>query len=170
MRTIVRIAGIALCALTACNYTEGECWIDGDGVGTVGVGGGPIVPGAGGFGEVPPEPQGAGDIPPPDCNIEKDNPCNEKCLSDYIAAAEQCTEIKDAAQKAACDDNAHTRYVSCRENCQKAFNECYDKCDAIAEKERQKCEKMAPGPGRAKCQQAVQEQWIACYAECRKKK
>jgi hypothetical protein len=49
-------------------------------------------------------------------------------------------------------------------------NDCYDKCDAIAEKEREKCNKMDPGPGRAKCNQAVQEQWAACYEECRKKK
>lgn len=51
-----------------------------------------------------------------------------------------------------------------------ANNDCYDKCDAIAEKEREKCDKMDPGPGRAKCNQAVQEQWAACYEECRKKK
>ena len=111
-----------------------------------------------------------GDSPPPDCNIVKDTPCNEKCLADYVAAAEKCTELKDdEAQKKTCDEKAFAAYSSCRDNCRNVLDDCYDKCDAIADKEREKCEKMAPGPGRAKCNQAVQEQWAACYEECRKK-
>ena len=58
MRRVLQLAGIAaLVVVTACNYTEGSCWIDGQDSGSVGAGGGPIGPGWGGFGEAPPEPQ-----------------------------------------------------------------------------------------------------------------
>jgi hypothetical protein len=54
--------------VAACNYTDGACYERGHGGSNVaGVGGGPIVPGQGGFGDVPPESQGAGDTPDP-CN------------------------------------------------------------------------------------------------------
>lgn len=62
MRKLLWIAGLAMLVLVTCNYDEGACWIDGQGDGAVGAGGGPILPpGAGGFGDVPPEPQGATD-------------------------------------------------------------------------------------------------------------
>lgn len=66
MRKPLCIAAIAMSVLVTCNYDEGQCWIDGQEDGAVGAGGGPIVPGAGGFGDVPPEPQDATD-PTPDC-------------------------------------------------------------------------------------------------------
>lgn len=60
----------AFLGFAACNYTEGQCYRreDIEGSGTDGVGGGPIVPGWGGFGDAPPEPQDATDPPPLDCN------------------------------------------------------------------------------------------------------
>lgn len=71
MRKLWWIAGLAVSVLITCNYDEGECWIEGQGNGSVGAGGGPILPGAGGFGDVPPEPQDAAD-PPPDCDPGND--------------------------------------------------------------------------------------------------
>lgn len=63
------IAAIAIACLTACNYTEGQCWIQDEDNGGMGAGGGPIVPyGGGGYGNVPPEPQDADDPPPLECN------------------------------------------------------------------------------------------------------
>lgn len=53
---------------SACTTSDGECWLKNeDGAGS-GVGGGPIIPSQGGYGDVAPEPQGAGDSPSPaDC-------------------------------------------------------------------------------------------------------
>ena len=160
--------------LTACNYTEGQCWIDGESAGSVGAGGGPLVPGWGGFGDVPPEPQGAGDPLPPDCNIVKDTPCNEKCLADYVAAAEKCTEFKDdEAQKKTCDEAAFARYASCRENCAKAKNDdlekCKDKCDEKATEEHKLCDPIEDKKQKAKCRQAAEEHRSTCYMACEDK-
>lgn len=56
MKRVLQLTGIAALVLSACNYTEGSCWIDGEDSGGVGAGGGPIGPGWGGYGDVPPEP------------------------------------------------------------------------------------------------------------------
>jgi hypothetical protein len=53
--------------ILGCQVMAGECWpVSEDGEGQ-GAGGGPLVPGSGGFGDVPPEPQATGDSPPPGC-------------------------------------------------------------------------------------------------------
>jgi RNA polymerase sigma factor (sigma-70 family) len=155
-RWLLCIAGVAMTIFTACNWDEGACWIDGQGGGNAGVGSvgsGPIVPaGAGGSGDVPPEPQDATDPPPPDCNIVADSPCNEKCLSDYVAAAVECTKIKDEAQKRSCDDSAYATYKSCRGNCQKQAdkNACVLMYDACQDKKGLPCEKEVDG-GKTLC-------------------
>lgn len=53
--------------IVGCQVMAGECWpVSEDGQGE-GAGGGPLIPGSGGFGEAPPEPQATGDSPPPEC-------------------------------------------------------------------------------------------------------
>ncbi|MEZ4308352.1 MAG: hypothetical protein R3F14_09950 [Polyangiaceae bacterium] len=57
-------ATLTILMLWGCQEIDGECWLvseDGPGAG---VGGGPIVPGSGGYGDVPPAPQSTGDSPP----------------------------------------------------------------------------------------------------------
>ncbi len=54
--------------VTACNYTDGQCYLREDVEGSDGAGGGVIAPPAGGFGDVPPKPQGAGEPQSFDCN------------------------------------------------------------------------------------------------------
>jgi hypothetical protein len=71
MRKLLCIAGVTILGFIACNYDEGECWIDGQEAGGVGAGGPILPPGTGGFGDVPPEPQDAAD-PPVDCNPDDD--------------------------------------------------------------------------------------------------
>lgn len=157
--------------LTACNYTEGQCWIDGEGAGSVGAGGGPLVPGWGGFGEVPPEPQGVGDPLPPDCNIVKDTPCKEKCLADYVAAAEKCTELKDnEAQKRTCDEAAFARYASCREECVKQENDCLEHCKQLCDQIMDKCkEDCKNDPNPSACRSRCMDDYGKCLKECDKK-
>lgn len=166
MRRMSWIAAVVVVGL-ACNYTEGQCWIDNEGEGSVGAGAGPIGPGWGGYGDVPPEPQDLGDPPPPDCNIAPDSPCNEKCLADYVATAEKCSEIKDAAQKRACDDNSYTVYKSCRETCAKAANDCLDQCKdlcvTIWEGCYDKCGKDHV------CKEKCMQDLIACNEKCEEK-
>lgn len=59
-------ASLILCS-GGCTVIDGECWPRSeDGQGS-GAGGGPIVPGQGGFGDVEPEPQDANGSPPADC-------------------------------------------------------------------------------------------------------
>jgi hypothetical protein len=72
MKKLFWTTGIALLVLAACNYDEGQCWIDGEGAGSDGAGAGPIVPGTGGYGDVPPDPQDATDPRLADCNAGDD--------------------------------------------------------------------------------------------------
>jgi hypothetical protein len=62
----------AILGIAACNYTDGQCYRreDVEGPGSDGAGGGPIVPGWGGYGDVPPTPQDADDPQPVDCDLE----------------------------------------------------------------------------------------------------
>lgn len=55
-------------SVTACNYTDGQCYLREDIEGSDGAGGGVIAPGTGGFGDAPPKPLGAGEPQPFDCN------------------------------------------------------------------------------------------------------
>lgn len=73
MKGLPWVAVAAILGLTACNYTEGPCYRreDIEGSGPNGVGGGPIVPGWGGYGDVPPDPQDNTDPKPVDCNLEE---------------------------------------------------------------------------------------------------
>lgn len=157
--------------ILACNYTDGQCYPDGQGGNNGGVGGGDISPnGSGGFGDVPRKPLDASGPMPPDCNVVPPDACHQKCLTDYENTAVKCAEIQDQSARKACNDGAYNVYKSCKDACAKALNDCYDKCDAIADKDREKCNKMAPGPGQAKCNQAVEEQRTACYRDCNNKK
>ncbi len=60
------LAGFAL-AFAGCTEVDGQCWRRSDDVPGSGVGGGPIGPGWGGYGDVDPQPQDAADQPPPGC-------------------------------------------------------------------------------------------------------
>jgi hypothetical protein len=66
------LASTAIWGFTACNYTEGPCYRreDIEGPGSDGAGGGPIVPGWGGYGDVPPEQQSTTEPEQVDCNAE----------------------------------------------------------------------------------------------------
>lgn len=69
MKTRTWIPFALVLLLSACTYTDGQCWLRSDDNGGTGAGGGVIVPpyGGGDNGNVPPTPQGAGDSTPPDC-------------------------------------------------------------------------------------------------------
>lgn len=54
--------------VTACNYTDGQCYLREDVEGSDGAGGGVITTGTGGFGDVPRKPLAAGDPQSFDCN------------------------------------------------------------------------------------------------------
>ena len=75
------MAAFTAAAISACNYTVGECYPRGEGAGHgsegVGSGGGIIIPtGVGGFGEAPPKQPQDGTSPSIPCNSdETENPC-----------------------------------------------------------------------------------------------
>lgn len=72
MRSLVWIAFVTATLLSSCNYDEGACWSPAEDDGQTGVGGGPIVPGGGGFGETSPEPTPQGAEPsPPNCGSQQ---------------------------------------------------------------------------------------------------
>lgn len=94
------LAGL-VCAWASlgCQDVDGECWpVSEDGQGA-GAGGGPIVPGTGGYGNVPPEPQDADGSHPRKCGgddaeelggVTCGNPieCSKLCF----AASKSCVE------------------------------------------------------------------------------
>lgn len=68
------LAVTALFDVAACNYTDGPCYRREDiqNPSPNGAGGGPIVPGTGGYGDAPPpRPQSTDDPQPIDCDVEK---------------------------------------------------------------------------------------------------
>lgn len=166
MSVVIRQAlpkiALAAALLGACNYTEGECWLRSEQDGQPGAGGGPIVPGAGGYGSTPPEPQSEDDPPIPDCNITGDSPCNEKCLSKYEADAVGCTKIQDDAQRGACNGSAYAKYKSCRDNCAEQEGDC-KKCKLDCDAEHDKCHaKCKTESCHAKCNDV----YAKCIKEC----
>lgn len=174
---------VLVCGLVAaCNWDTGECYPR-DQAGA-GVGGNIITPaGAGGFGDVPPEPQDATDPADPcgpqtaECTLTwkaGSDVCKEQGTTNICTTLYQCQHATLADAQAACDrlygpSSGVESCGSCRWG-SSTNNDCYDKCDAIADKDREKCSKMSPGPDRAKCNQAVEDQRAACYADCKNKK
>lgn len=162
LRACFAAGALALSAMAACNYTEGECYPRGQVPGDIGsgAGGDVILPsGAGGLGDAPPEPQNADDPPTPDCNIATQSPCYEKCLADYEEAAANCTKITSVQERQQCNDNAYSAYKNCRESCQeKANQECDDKYQNCIDNGASSCQEREGG--KTLCQRC----WERCNA------
>jgi hypothetical protein len=161
-----KVLAFLFLGLTACNFDAGECHLRSEE--GAGAGGGVITPaGAGGFGDVPPEPQDATDPPPPECNIVKDSVCNEKCLTDYENEAAICGKITDDAQRTTCNDSAHARYKSCRNNCTQKENDCLDHCKDLCVEIWENCD---AGCGKDHvCKEKCIQKLIACNEKCEEK-
>lgn len=96
------LTGAATLGVAACNYTEGRCYRqeDVEGPGSEGAGGGPIVPGWGGYGDAPPDPQDETD-PPLNCNKTEQteqpepqaDPQRRCAVPGSDACVEQCASI-----------------------------------------------------------------------------
>ena len=92
MKRLLWISAITISLLTGCNYDEGQCWSRSEEDGQTGAGGGPIVPGGGGFGDAPPEPEPqAADPTPPDCPAASEVRCASPGSS---ACVDQCEAIE----------------------------------------------------------------------------
>lgn len=155
--------------LVGCGYIDGACWRrgeDGQGAGS-GVGGGPLLPGVGGYGDVSAGPQSTGPDQemPVECWVEG---CKDGCDRQREEDLDICRKIS-AEQQDGCRQRAEDRAVECHQACGR-LEKCYDKCDEKAAEGHKKCEAMEDGPGKAKCRQAVQEQLANCYRDCRRKK
>jgi len=91
------LGSMAILGPAACNYTDGPCYRreDIEGPGSDGVGGGPIVPGWGGYGDVPPEPQNADEPEPIACNeaAPQADPQHRCAVQGSDACVEQCASI-----------------------------------------------------------------------------
>lgn len=103
---VVPLAVTAILGFTACNYTDGPCYRreDIETAGPNGAGGGPIVPGWGGYGDVPPKPQSTTEPEPVDCTLE-----------------EQPDKGNDQGSGTSCGDLGVTKgetYVSCGGPCE----------------------------------------------------
>jgi hypothetical protein len=155
IRNLLLSAAIMLGGIAACNYTVGECYYRGEGgaTGSEGVtaGGGVIVPSGpsgagGGFGDAPPrQPQDATNPDPPICNIVTLSPCHEQCEAEDEARAIECAKIQDEAQRRACNDSSHEKYMSCIKECKNTPKDtCQEKWERCANYAPWSCRK---GPG-----------------------
>lgn len=124
-RLWIAVCGVSLAG--ACTRVDGECWLRSeDGAGD-GVGGGPLVPGGGGFGDVPPTPQDANDPPPPpECLQAPQGACYQKCLKVYETNFAKCGTIEDAVQRQFCQMAAYTAYRTCANGCRQKETSCTD--------------------------------------------
>jgi hypothetical protein len=95
MRRFLWIAAISTTLLTSCNYDDGACWSRTEDDGHTGAGGGPIVPGGGGYGDAPePKPQDTTDpatMGGCDDTEWSDNPV---CSRQYASDREKCRKAK----------------------------------------------------------------------------
>lgn len=151
---------VVLIGLAACNFDTGECYLRGDG--TDGTDGVIITPtGVGGYGSVPPEPQSMDEPPPPVCNIASQTPCEENCNSAYESDAIRCGRMENESQRTACNDSAHARYTSCREDCERAgHSSCDEKYqDCVNNGPWRSCARPGSGDaGETRCR--------TCYRRC----
>ena len=143
MKRALWIVGLTLSLVSSCNWDEGQCWSRSEEDGQVGAGGGPIVPGGGGYGDAPvPKPLAAGDSPPlPECLQVPPGACYQMCLASYGAATTQCNRIEDEAQRKVCQTSAYTAYMACWNGCKQAEDckKCKLQCDAEHDKCHAKC-------------------------------
>lgn len=148
----------------ACNYTDGECFPREELYETAGVGGGPIVPtgvGVGGYGQGPFEPQNVDPDQEPVCNIISGGPCDDGCQAQYDVDSIACADIKDDAQRRACQDTAHQKYKDCEDKCdQQASRSCREKYDDCVDGTtgREWCRRKAPGTSTSYCERC----WERC--------
>jgi hypothetical protein len=112
-------------------------------------------------------------LPTPAAAIVPDTPCNEKCLADYAAAAEKCTEIKNNEEaRKSCNDEAHKRYMSCRESCARNKNdlrECLDECEYKKGRDDEACARKRDPIERKQCFAEAMQKYADCKRECHKK-
>lgn len=91
MGKLLRAAGTVIWVLAACNRDEGQCWIDGQGGGDTGAGGGVITPGGpGGFGDAPPKPQDATNPAQFQCGADDAEELSGVSCSDPIGCSKLC--------------------------------------------------------------------------------
>lgn len=155
--------------LHACNYTEGMCHPRGEGGLGDGVGGGVISPnGSGGFGDVPPQPQDASGPMPPDCNMVPNDPCHQKCLTDYEETAVKCAQIQEESVRRFCQEAAYQTYKACKDACQQSEDckeQCKKQCDKIHDRCHADCTKNDPT---SSCHDTCNQEYSQCLKECDK--
>ncbi len=100
------------------------------------------------------------------CNIAQQDPCTEKCLTNYETAATTCGMVPDDAQRRTCQEGAYATYKDCKGSCQQTSS-CRTDCEDKATACEAECRKLPVDDkaGRQKC-------WSACnnaFAECVKK-
>lgn len=169
MRSWKCLVAIAVSCLPACAQMEGQCWIDDRGnPGGPGAGGGPIVPGGGGYGDEPaPAPQNGSDGRLYfNCNAH--GPCENKCLDDFVAAADACAKIQDEGQRKACQYAVYVQYMTCWQTC-KQLEDWRKKCDDEAEACEAECRKLPEDDksGRRKCWQRCNNAYADCAKKCK---
>ena len=161
-RGYLGIAAVLGSCFMACNYTDGECFPREELYETAGVGGGPIVPtgvGVGGYGSVPFEPQNVDPDQEPVCNIISGGPCDDKCQAQYDADSIACSDIKDDAQRRACQDTAHQKYKDCQDTCEQEASSRA----TICKKKFVNCQQYAP----FRCTVGGPSMCAQCHDRCR---
>lgn len=122
-------------------------------------------------------PIGEGELPA--CNksdLEAEDPkpderCQRDCQTSKAERDAICGGLPTEEAREACLASSANLYERCREECPSGndVEACKRRCDRKAAAEHKKCSKMAPGPGRAKCRQAVEERRASCYRDCERK-
>ena len=120
MKTQVWAAVFVGLAFLGCQEIDGECWpVTEDGQGT-GAGGGPLLPGSGGYG-VSPEPQASGDSLPPGCDshVFDLEACKRKCDRKAAAAHKKCGKMPPGPERAKCRQVAEEQRGYCYGDCER---------------------------------------------------
>ena len=168
MKRKLWVGVFAISYSAACNQTVGDCWPVGQNSGVIGAGASVSSTGAGASGDTPgPRPH---DItsPAPDCNIVNQDPCHEKCLSDYESAAIVCGRIADDAARKTCQDGAYAAYKNCGDNCTSSSSSCHDKWNDCMDNGPTSC--LAQSGGKTLCSRC-EERCVAGdspSAQCKK--
>lgn len=101
-----------------------------------------------------------------------DEPTGEPCRRDCQTSKEERDAICGGLPAQQARETCLASSVSLHEKCVRACSSgddveaCKRRCDRKASAGHRKCARLKPGPERAKCRQAVEEQRSTCYRDC----
>lgn len=183
--SLVSVVAFVGGCIAGCQQIDGACWPANEDGNGAGAGGGPIVPGWGGYGDEPqPKPLGSANYPTDPCMQQAECTVTWKIGSDSCANAGDagCTSLhrghysslddakKDCERVYGINPATNSGAMSC-DACKwvgsaSAGEECRRQCDKEWETRNDECRKLKNKDARAKCWEDSNLKYAECLKKC----